>query len=324
MAERDEGLAKLEGFVAMLAKAAAGVREQTAIVDTRSTELEGERAAAETALADLRGEMEDGETEVGGAADDAEEALEELESSAGKLADARLGDIADTIQSEADGFVRQAADGAARLRDANADVESDGFKATEEGIQKAEDTVDEAKTALDQAFKQLALRVEQVGSQLTDAVETAAETVDEAAAEAKEDADDVEAKAQEVVGTLTQYVSAAPSVFGDLTEQVSTFFDALGERVTTEGEELVTTVAEAVKGLHATVTSECTPSLGAAFDILVDESLPGASGELDEWVEALFTAQGAAGDFPATTDELRSAKTTAESISKILEQSLDE
>src|SRR5687767_13904566 len=138
MAERDEGLAKLEGFVAMLAKAAAGVREQTAIVGTRTTELEEERAAAETALAELRGEMEDAESEVGGAADDAEEALEELETSAGKLADARLGDIADKIESEADGFVRQAADGATRLRDASADVESDGFSAAEEGIQKAE------------------------------------------------------------------------------------------------------------------------------------------------------------------------------------------
>src|SRR5687768_12714860 len=100
MADRDEGLAKLEGFVAMLAKAAEGVREQTAIVGTRANELEEERSAAETALADLRGEMEDAESEVGGAADEAEEALEELETNAGKLADARLGDIADKIESE--------------------------------------------------------------------------------------------------------------------------------------------------------------------------------------------------------------------------------
>jgi hypothetical protein len=324
MAERDEGIGKLEGFVAMLAQATADVREQTAAVDARTTELEQARSTAESALSELRGAIEDGEDDVGGAADDAEQALAELETRAGKLADSRLDEIADTIQAEADGFVRQAAEGATRLRDSTSEVESDGFKAAEEGIKSAEDTVDEAKAALDQAFRQLTLEVEQVGGEFAAAVKAAAEKAEEAAGEAQKDADDVEAKGDAVVATLTEYVSAAPSVFGDLTQQVSTFVETLGERVTAEGEELVTTVAEALKGLQATVGSECAPSLGAAFDILVDECLPAASGELDEWVEAVFTAQGAAGDFPATTEELRSAKTTAQTISALLEKTLED
>jgi chromosome segregation ATPase len=315
---------KLEAFIAALAKARADVSSQTAVVATRTSALEEARTAAETALSELRGEIDDADDEVGGAADDAEQALEDLEASAGKLANARLDEVAETIRGESDGFVRQAAEGATRLREATADAESDGFKAAQEGIKKAEDTVDEAKSALDRAFGQLALKIEQVGGQFADAVGAAAEKADDAAGESKQDADEVKAKADEVVATLTQYVSAAPSVFGDLTQQVSTFFESLGERVTTQGDQLVSTVEEALKALHAAVSAECTPSLGAAFDILVDECLPAATTEVEAWVETVFTAQGAAGDFAAATDELRNAKTTAKTISDILEKSLEE
>jgi hypothetical protein len=164
--------------------------------------------------------------------------------------------------------------------------------------------------------------VQEVGSRFAGVLVRAGEKASEAETEANEQKASVDGAGTEAVDTLKQYASAAPDVYQQLVEAVSTFYEGVHDNLLRAGAKVANDVGEAVDGLASVVKDEVQFNLGDPFEIVLGDVLTPAGTELGQWVEAVFMHKGTLAEFETFTDELRSAKVTAANVAEQLSKGL--
>jgi hypothetical protein len=318
----DDSVQKLADFVGALANANAALEGGEDAAENLATEAEKLDAEAAEQIGGFNDELEAFAADLDRDEDEALGRLEQAAAAGQALAEARLGALAQRIETVEDSLEQRLSSDLEELEREFADLESSAFEPLAPTLETNASEIDGARADLEGAYDQLESALQAMAGEVEEARERAAGTMDATAQELEgTDGAALEAEATEAASDwsaeIPQELDADAESLVTTLEGVYRQFEA---DAAAAGEELVEGVAAIARERAEALTTTSGPEL----ELAVSTTSAGTAAQTDQRFDELAAAAEAAATVVETLDPLLDGLARTKDVIPEIEQALNE